>query len=138
MANSIALTKLADVLQVPLSKKGKNITGFAKLDVEVAPNVTLPLSVSVFLLTDANDCCSMLAHISGNLYVMVGFNMGTNVTSLYILDAAKLDGAAKLNPASLVKVSDTLRMAVNAFRQAIVHSAYHASAGWKPLKLPAE
>jgi hypothetical protein len=132
-----ALTRIADVLQVPLEySEGKAYTN-AVFHYEPLPNLNLPVKikpVKVFM----HEQVGVVLHLIGHLYLMVGHFEKTNSTTAFLINQAKLEieGGAIARPEMLLNSKGSLKEAVDALRGGIVKSFVWKSTRWEPLKLP--
>jgi hypothetical protein len=130
------LSRIADVLQVPLEySDGKAFTN-AVFNFEPLPDLNLPVKVKpvkVFM----HDQVGVVFHLMGHLYLMVGHFEKTNSTTAFLINQAKLDiEGVMARPDMLLNSKGSLKEAVDALRPGIVKSFVWKGTRWEVLKLP--
>lgn len=131
MNAELSLFKIADVLQMPISYDGKVLSGerFAEWTSQIGLKLPMQLSATAIFFSEQ---VGVVAHVIGELYVMVSHNPSKSGLSLYLIDAGKLEEEIT----ELVSPKMNLREVVEYLGDAIVKAFYHSSGKWKPLAMP--
>lgn len=136
MAIDLSLFKLADVLQLPITYKDGKIEGERAGVLTTSVGLTLPFTLRAVKLF-ANEQCGLLAHIRGDLYIIVSHFPHTGGLSAYLLDADKLymDGV-KAPPELFISKRHSMKEVFDALKVSMVTSFRWSGDKWKVLQLP--
>lgn len=134
---SRAMDRIADTMQVPLTyDEGApaRMTGWRTGNLHPLPLLKLFVAVSVKGYFDSTHL-GVLFHVDGHLYVLVTYYYDNNVTSVFLIDRAKLK---QVEPADLLTPGMTGQQAVDAMRDGIVQSFLWKDRKWQTMQLPAK
>ena len=132
----MSLYKIADALGITLEYEDGKVTAQSTGTLPLLPllDLTMPLKVNKFF---ANEVCGVIAHVVGDLHLIVSHYNRTNIVSVFIIDGSKLEmEGVKTPPELFVTKSMSLKQVVNALRVGIVSSFVWKDRTWGPLKLP--
>lgn len=132
----LSLNKIADALKVNLIYENGKVTGTADLAYCPLPGFEMPIKLTVHKLF-ANDAVGVLAHVVGDLYLVVSHFAKAGAVNVFLIDGNKLsmDGV-KAPPMMFVSKSMTIKQVVGVLRGAIVASFIWKDRRWSVLKLP--
>ena len=131
-----SLFKISDALGITLEYQDGKITAAETGTLPLLPllDLTIPLKVNKFF---ANEVCGVIAHVIGDLHLIVSHYNRTNIVSVFVIDGSKLEmGGVKSPPELFVASTMSLKQVVNALRSGIVSSYVWKDRQWGPLKLP--
>ena len=136
MAIDLSLFKLADVLQLPITYRDGKIEGGRAGVLTTSVGLSIPFSLRAVKLF-ANEQCGLLAHLRGDLYIIVSHFPQTGGVSAYLLDADKLymDGV-KAPPELFISKRHCMKDVFEALKVSIVTSFRWGGGQWKTLQLP--
>lgn len=130
-----ALTRIADVLQVPLEYVDGKAYTKAVMHYEPLPGLALSAQikpVKVFM----HEQVGVVFHLIGHLYLMVGHFEKTNATTAFLINQAKLDiDGVMPRPEMLLNSKGTLKEAVDVLKAGIVKSFLWKGTRWEPIKV---
>lgn len=127
----MGMYKISDVLQMPLQYDGKAISGSRNCKWESQIGLTFPMQLSARAVFFSEQF-GVVAHVLGNLYIMVSYNPERHGLSAYLIDNDKMADPIE----DMVSKGMNLRDVVEYLRPAIVQGFYNTSGAWKPLTLP--
>lgn len=135
MSFDTSLAHISDALQIPIHFANGTASGVRGLVWNCA-GFPVPMSISVSKLFTGEQV-GVLAHIHGDLHVVVSHYPKTGALSAYLIDGDKVrcDGVA-VTPDSLISKKMGLREVVESLRGAIVGAYYWKNHKWQSLKLP--
>ena len=122
---------VSDSLQMPLSTTNGEIKGNASLMVKLGRNLGLSFDLKAIGLFKSEQF-GVLAHVSGDLYVISCYYDKTSALSMFVLDNRKM--ANELS--TLIKPSDNLREVIARIRPAVMAAFQYRNKEWHPIKLP--
>lgn len=136
MGIDLSLYKIADALQIPITYRDGKATGERGASVKTLLGFDLPFTIKAVKLF-MNDQCGLLAHIRGDLYIIVSHFQQTGSISAYLIDAGELsmDGV-KAPPELFISKSFGLPEVYAALKDSMVAAFSWKGDQWKPLKLP--
>lgn len=136
MALELSLYKLADAIQVPLTYENGKVWGEREAKLVSPLDFTLPFKIKArkFFM---NEQCGVLAHVRGDLHLIISHFPATGSVSLYLIDGSKLfmDGV-KAPPELYISKTNGMREVFTALKHAMVVAFAWKGNKWSPLKLP--
>jgi len=131
----LSLYKLADALQIPLTYNQGKIGGSQAVRWSIIGG-EIPFTMIANKIF-ATEQVGIIAHVMGDLHVIVSHFPQSGTVSAYLVDASKskLDGV-KIAPDKAISKKMTLREVVDTLRPAIVAAYYWKQDKWRPLALP--
>lgn len=134
MSIELSLYKISDTLQLPFTYKDGKVSGSVERLVKSLVGVNIPIKLKAVKLF-SNEQVGLLAHVIGDLFVLVSHYPKTGMVSLYLVDGNELsmDGV-KTPPDLFISKKMNLREVVTGLKKAIVASFYYKE-GWKKLNL---
>jgi len=130
------LFKLLDVIQVKGEYKDGAISGSRDLTVQTDVGLRIPVTVTLdkFFM---NDQCGIVAHVIGDLYIVVSYYEKTRSTGAYLIDKDKLEMDGVKSPPSLfISKTYDMRAVFEALKHAIVSAFTYRNNQWVALRLP--
>lgn len=132
-----SLYKISDALGIPLLWDKGELSGRSENGVfSPLPGLDFPILITAKKIF-ANDTVGVLAHVAGDLYVLVSHFYKTNSVSAFLIDGGKLsmDGV-QAPPELFISKGMSLREVIAAVRVGVVSSFVWKNRQWEPLKLP--
>lgn len=131
MGTDVSLYKISDVLQMPIHYNGKVVTGERWVEWGSKVGLKIPMQLSARAIFFSEQV-GVVAHVIGNLYVMVAHNPEKHGLSAYMIDGARLTDEIE----EMISKKMSLREVVEYLGKAVVKAFYNTSGTWKPLSLP--
>lgn len=135
MSIELSLYKLSDSLQLPFTYRDGKVKGSVERVVKTIVGLDLKVNLKAVKLF-ANEQVGILAHVMGDLSILVSHFPKTGMVSAYFINnnALYMDDV-KAPPELFISKKMSLKEVVGGLQSAIVASFYFKD-GWKPLKLP--
>lgn len=135
MSFDTSLFHLSDALQIPLHYANGSAKGSRELTWDCAGfKVRINATVSKMF---TGEQVGILAHIHGDLHVVMAHYPKTGALSAYLIDGSKVYcSGLPSTPDSLIAKKMGLRDVVESLRGAIVGAYYWKNSNWRELKLP--
>lgn len=135
MKNS--LFKIADALQIPLDYADGKVTGQRGATFSPVAGLSLPLDFTVSKLF-SGESCGVVAHVLGDLYIVVGHFPKTGAVSAFLIDGSKVvEEGVKIDPCLRITSTMGLKEVIQSLKKSVVASFVHKDRKWSTLKLPA-
>ena len=132
----LSLYKIADALQIPLDYADGKVTGQRGATFSPVKGLVLPLDFTVSKLF-SGESCGVVAHVLGDLYLVVGHFPKTGAVSAFLIDGDKVvEEGMKIPPHLCISASMGLKEVIGTLRKSIVSSFVFKDRKWSPLKLP--
>lgn len=137
MGIALSLFKFSDALQIPLEYNSGKISGECSGAITTSVGLRIPFTIEaqkVFY----NEQCGIVAHVRGDLYILLSHFPQTGGIGAYIIDGGKLlmDGV-KTPPGLFISKTFSMTEVFAALKHSIVAGFRWSQSEWKPLKLPA-
>lgn len=135
MSFETSLNQISDVLQLPLTSSDGKVQG-SRQATWAAGGLSIPMTVTASKLF-AGEQVGVLAHIHGDLHVVVSHYAKTGALSAYLIDGAKVKSeGVRVTPDALISKKMSLRDVVDSLKGSIVGAFYWKNSKWQALKLP--
>lgn len=133
----LIMYKLVDVLKTPITIQGGKVSGHSSATITLAPGITTKITVKVLKMF-SNEQVGVLAHIRGDLFILVSYNPNGGGMSAYLIDGTKCysDEGVLVAPTAKFSTSNNLRQVVESMKPAIVAAFFRKSGDWGKLSLP--
>lgn len=133
MSIELALFKLSDILQIPLTYDRGRVSGELSGKLPAISGLNIPFTVKAVKLF-YQEKCGVLASVMGDLSLLVTYNPKTGMASAYLIDNTKTQVAgAKSMPEVCFSSKMDLHEVIAALRSGIVKAFYYKE-GWQVLK----
>lgn len=136
MGVDLSLYRLADALQLPFTYDNGTVSGSRKGVLTGPGGIEMDFTITAEKFFSAEQQ-GLLAHVMGDLHVVVSFFPKSGITSLYLVDASKLTmGGERIAPRNLVMSHNGMRDVFISLGAAITAAFSWRDGKWKPLALP--
>lgn len=133
----MSLNKIADTLKVTINYEDGKVSGETDLLYSPLPGLDLPVTVTVKKMF-ANEAVGVVAHVMGDLHLVVSHFAKTGAVNVFLIDGNKLSmEGVKAPPEMFISKTMDVKQVVSALRQAIVTAFLWKDRKWSVLKLPA-
>lgn len=125
-----SLDKIADALVMPLTYHHGEVSGESKVKYTPLPSLSIPINPTA-LRVAVDETVAVLAHVVGDLYILVSSYPVTGGVSAFLLDTSKVEGDI------LSKVSKKAKLVsiLTPLKDSVVASFLWKGGKWTPLKL---
>jgi hypothetical protein len=131
----LSLYKISDTLQLPFTYTDGKVSGATDFVVGILPEFNIPIRLTASKLF-ASEQVGLLAHVIGDLSILVSHYPKSGMVTAYLIDGRKLHmSGVKAPPELFISKKMTLKEVVSGLGDAIV-AAFYFKDGWKPLQMP--
>lgn len=134
---SVALYKITDTFQVPLTVSGKDVAGHLNINFNGSENsLSLPMTIKAKKMF-AYQQTGVLFHIHGKLWTLVAYNDEYGASSMFMIDASKCEAdGVGISPERIMGTKLNLRETVDLFGKSIVRAYARRNQGkWEQFKV---
>lgn len=132
-----SLNKIADTLKMRIDYADGKASGSTKFQFTPLPGLAIDIDMQVKKLF-ASDAVGVLAHVMGDLHIVVTHLGKTNAVNVFLVDGNKLEmDGVKTPPEMFISKQMDTRQVVSSLRKAIVTAFLWKDRKWSVLKLPA-
>lgn len=132
MNAQMSLYKIADATQIPLTLTDGVISGAAKIRVELAVGLSIPLQMTAIKIFQDGNHVGVLFHVRKDFYVIVAHYQAKGAVSMFFVDKSKLKQGS---PENIIGKNMGLKAVVDALSTSVVQAHYYQNGSWKKMVL---